>query len=225
MKPFRIDIDVADADADGLAATNDSSGATLTLDGVLTSGGSFTSADGLAHRLSITDTATQDQSDSTFTVTGTDADGRTQSEAITGPTSGATVESTKYFLTVTSVAITGGDANDTVSMGTVDEVATKTYQLDHYQGAAPAIQIVETGTADFDVQISLKDPQDLDAAAPFTIDDQEDYDWVDDANFSAKTASLIDNLAVPGTRAMRVVTNSYSSGAELQVYVTQPRNV
>jgi hypothetical protein len=224
MRPFRIDIDVADADADGLAATNDSSGATLTLDGALTSGGTFTSADGLAHRLSITDTATQDQSDSTFTVTGTDADGRAQSEAITGPGSGATVESTKYFLTVTSVAITGGDTNDTVSMGTVDEVATKTYPLDHNAETAATVQLDVTGTISVDVQVTLQNPYDQNSAAPFDFDDQEDLAWINDANFGAKTADTLAALGVPGNRAMRVVTNSYSSTAEVQVYVTQPNN-
>lgn len=224
MRPFRIDIDVADEDADGLAAANDSSGATLTLDGVLTSGGTFTSADGVAHRLSIIDTATVDQSGATFTVTGTDADGRTQSEAITGPGSGATVTGTKYFLTVTSVTIASPAVSGTVNLGTVDEIATKTYVLDHYREIPPLIQTDLTGTVSFDVQVTLENPMKDTEAAPFDFDDQEDLAWINDTNHSAYTADQIKPLANAGMRAMRVVTNSYSSGAEAQIFVTQPFN-
>ena len=224
MRPFRIDVDPANVDPDGLADNNASSGASLTLDGSLTSGGTFTSADGLAHRLDIIDTATVDQSGATFTVTGTDADDRAQVEAVTGPGSGATVESTKYFKTVTSVTIASGAACGTVDMGTVDEVATKTYPLDFYTDNPQTVQVDLTGTANFDVQITLKNPQDLDAAAPFAISDQEDYAWVNDANFGSKSADLIDDLAVAGAKAMRVVTNSYTNTAELQVHVTHPRS-
>ena len=218
MRPINIDFDVDNVDADGLADNNDSSGSSLTLDGALTSGGTYTSADGFARRLSIIDTATQDQSDSTFTVTGTDADGRAQSEAITGPGSGATVESTKYFKTVTSVAISGGDANDTVDMGTVDEVCTRTIGLDFYCQNAPTIYVDVTGTINFDIQVSSKDPN------ASTITDQEDLAWINDGNFTTKTADLIDDLAQPGSRCMRIVTNSYTNGAELDINIIQPSN-
>lgn len=186
--------------------------------------GIYKSVDGLAHRLDIIDTATQDQSDSTFTVTGIDADGKAQSEAITGPGSGATVESTKYFKEVYKVAISGGDACDTVDMGTVDEAASQTVVLDHYQGYAPTIQLDVTGTINCDVQVTVQDPQE-DGTAPFTLNDQEDLSWVNDSNFAAKTADTLASLAVPGMRAMRFVTNSYSAGAEAQLFVTQPRSV
>jgi hypothetical protein len=222
MRPFKIDVDPANAVSDGLADNNDSSGASLTLDGTLTSGGTFTSADGLGHRLSITDTATQVQTDSTFTITGTDADGKPQVEALAGPGSAATVESTKYFLTVTSVTIVGGDALDTVDMGTVDEVASPTQVLDFYANVPPTVHVDVTGTVNYDIQVSAKNIFDRDAAAPFTISDQEDFAWVNDANFAAKTADLLDDLSAAGVTVMRVVTNSYTATAELQVYVTQP---
>lgn len=224
MRPKRFDFDVDAVDPDGLADNNASSGSTLTLDGDLTSGGTYTSVDGFGHRLSIIDTSTQDQSDSVFTVVGTDADGRAQTEAITGPESTATVESTKYFKTVTSVAIAGGDASDTVDMGTVDEFASKTIPLDHYARVAPTLQVEVTGTIDFDVQVTVQSPFDVGVAAPFDFDDQEDLAFVNDGNFGAKTAALVDTLAKTGMRAMRVVSNSFTAGAELQVYLTQPRN-
>jgi len=223
MRPKRLDLDVDNVDPDGLADNNDSSGATLTLDGALTSGGTYTSADGLAHRLDIIDTATTDQSGATFTVTSTDADGKTQTEAITGPGSGATVESTKYFKTVTSVTIASGAACGTVDMGTVDEFASPTIPLNHYSDKAATVQVDVTGTINYDVQVTCQSPYNNDAA-PFDLDDQEDLAWINDGNFGSKTADLLDDLAAPGTRALRVVSNSFTNGAELQVFINQPRS-
>lgn len=180
--------------------------------------GVYASVDGLAHRISILDTATQDQSDSTFTVTGLDADGRVQSEAITGPGSGATVTSTKYFKEVYNVAISGGDASDTVDVGTVDEVASSTFVLDHYQSIPLSVQAVVTGTINFDLQVTLKNPMQ-------TLTDQESMAWSDDSNFTSINASKIDTLGNAGLRAMRFIANSYSTGAEVQLYCTQPRGV
>lgn len=187
--------------------------------------GVFISADSLAHQLDIIDTATVDQSGATFTITGLDADGRVQTEAVTGPTSGATVESSKYFLEVYNVAIANGAACGTVDFGTVDEIATKTIVLDHYQGHPPTIHADVTGTLSLTVQTSLKNPMDSDAVAPYAISDQEDLSWIADGNFTTKTASLIDDLAVAGIRCMRLILNSYSTGAEVQLYITQPRSV
>lgn len=186
--------------------------------------GVYSSVDGLARQLSITDTATQVQTDSVFTVTGEDADGRVQTEAITGPGSGATVESAKYFKKVYKVTIAGGDASDTVDMGTVDEAVSATIPLDHYQGVAPTVQADVTGTVDFDLQVTVQDPFNS-GSAPFNIGDQEDLAWIVDANFDGKTADLVAALAVPGMRAMRFLVNSHSAAAEVQLYITQPRSV
>lgn len=220
MKAKTLDLDPATADPDGLADLNDSSGTSLTLDGALTAGGAFTSADGLGRQLSITDTATVDQSGATFTVTGTDADDRIQTEAITGPASGATVTSTKYFKTVSSVAIASGAGSGTVDMGTTAGgiFSSKTIVLDHYASEPASVQVTVTGTIDFDIEISLENPL-------TGISDQEDLDWLNDANFTGKTASLAAALGLKGTRAMRITSNSYTDGAELQVHITQPTGV
>ena len=184
--------------------------------------GHFTSADGLAHRLDIIDTSTQDQSDSVFTITGTDADGKAQTEAVTGPGSGATVESTKYFLTVSNITQAGGDASDTVDIGTVDEIAARTIPLDWYASEAAVAQLDISGTISVDIQVTVQNPF-QDDAAPFDLDDQEDYAWINDANFTAETADIINPLSMRGLKAMRIVTNSYTNTAEVQVYVSQPR--
>lgn len=214
MRPFTLDIDPADVDADGIADGNSSAGTSVTLDGALTSGGTFTSADGLGRQLAIKDNGGDDQSGATYTVTGTDADGKSITEYITGPTAGATVESSRYFKTVTAVAIASPAAGSTVDIGTVDEASTATIPLDHYSSVQPSAQATVTGTINFDIEVTLEDPQD--------VTEQSSLDWINDANFTGKTASLINQLGIPGNRAMRVVVNSYTNGAEVQVHVTQP---
>ena len=72
--------------------------------------GVFISADGLGRRLSITGSA-HVQTGSTYTITGTDADGIAESEDIAGPGSGATITLTKYFKTVTNIVTSAGVAS------------------------------------------------------------------------------------------------------------------
>lgn len=184
--------------------------------------GIYKSVDGLAHQINIIDTATVDQSGATFTITGLDADGRVQSEDVTGPGSGATVESAKYFQVVNSITIASAASCGTVDVGTVDEFASQTIVLNHYADTAPTLQTQITGTINYDVQITLQNPFELEEAEPHAIPDQEAFAWVNDGNFGGKTASLIDDLAVPGARAMRVVSNSFTNTAEIQLYVTHP---
>ena len=212
MRPFTIDVDPADTDPDGLADNNASSGATLTLDGALTSGGTFTSADGLGHQISITDTATVDQSGATFTITGTNANDEAISEAVTGPGSGATVESAEYFKTVSSIAIASPAACGTVDCGTDTggEVASKVYIIDSRAAEGAGAQAVVTGTVNYTVQASLEP---LSSASAFG-----DFDMTAVTAYSGKTADVLSTLPA-GASALRVITASYSSGAEVQVHV------
>jgi hypothetical protein len=206
-----INIDPADADADGLGAANSSAGATYTLDGVLTSSGTFTSADGLAHRISITDAGASNQTTATYTVTGTDVFGNTVSEAITGPASTATVESTEYFYTVTSVTIANPVGGSTADMGTVDEIAYQPIPLNWRSEYGANVSVNVTGTLNFTVQETYVDIQ---RQTPF---------WVDVTALASKTVDATSSTTVAAT-AYRFILNSYSSGAEAQVYITQPDN-
>lgn len=214
MRPKTITLDPANVDADGLAAANDSSGTSLTLDGTLTSGGTFTSADGLGRQLSITDTATVDQSGATFTVTGTDADGKVQTEALLGPASTATVETTKYFKTVTSVTIASGAVSGTVNMGTVDEFASSMIPMDWYRENAPLVSINVTGTISLDVQLTSDNPLTM-------TGDQESLLWIDDDNLAAVTADGHSSVSDWPVKAIRIIANSYTDTAEATIELTQ----
>lgn len=186
--------------------------------------GVFISVDGLGRRLSITDTGTDDQTGATYTITGTDADGKAQTEDRAGPGSTATVEITKYFKTVTSVTIASPIATSTADLGTIDEAASRTIVLDHYANVAATIGSLVSGTLNYDVEVTVENPikNAGEQFAPFTLTDQSDLAWINDTVNVGKTASFIGALGTPGLRAMRVIINSHSAAAEMQVWVTQP---
>ena len=211
MRPNKFDIDPADADADGLAAANDSSGTSLTLDGALTSGGTYTAADGLGHLIDITDSATVDQSGATFTVNGTNANDQAISEAVTGPGSGATVTTTKYFKTVTSITIASGAGTGTVNVGTNDEVASKVIPLNWRSDEGATVAIMGTsGTLSADIQETFDDLQ--------TTSGADGVNWLD--THADKTADGSFTLTAHA-RGVRVHTDSYTDSAEFQFHVLQ----
>jgi len=210
MRPKKLDIDPADPDGDGLADNNDSSGTSLTLDGALTSGGTFTSADGLGRRIDITDTATVDQSGATFTINGTNANGQSVSEDVTGPGSGATVTSTKYFYTVTSISIASGAGTGTVDVGTNDEAASHIIPINWRNDDRATVAIAgSSGTFQADIQE--------------TFDDVISAE-VDNANLLEAHADKTGDgsfLLTRFARGVRVHTDSFTAGAEFQFHVVQ----
>src|SRR3990167_17075 len=207
MRPNTIDIDVADASLTGF-------------DSNITGAGPWTmtttaTTDGLAHQISLRNDSSTDYSGQTFTAVGTDADGNALSEAITGPTGSATVESSGYFKTLTTITASGaGISTDTFDVGWVDEVASKTYPIDRMSDYQCNIQVDVTGTIDFTVQELWANVYDY--AKP-----QQTGPWLNISALAAKTADTA-SQATRGATAIRILINSYSSEAELQVYKTQP---
>ena len=214
MRPKQLDIDPANANLTGFASNVTGASFTLT---------TTTTTDGLAHQVSIRNDSATDHSGKTVVLVGTDADGRPQSETVTAPGTSATVESTKYFKTLTSATPSATIGADTFDIGWVDEVATQTIPLEWRANTPAMIHVVVTGTISYTIQGTLQDIRD-DGAAPFTFTDQEDLAWFSDANFTAKTATLADDLAIAGYRAIRLIINSYTDTAELQVFMTFPDN-
>jgi hypothetical protein len=217
----KYDIDPVDVDPNGIAeAQTPAAGGiqNLTLDGALISGGTYTAGDGDAARQVVIGAAATDETGKTFTVTGTDADGKAQSEIIVGPSSGVT-EGTKYFKTVTSIAASADTTGD-VTAGTVDELASPTYPLDRWSDAGALVQVEVTGTIDFTVEVTNQDINRTDIPT-----DQSAIAWVATTATALVTtaADAIGNIDA-GANAMRVIINSHSSGGEIQVYVTQSRD-
>ena len=208
-----FDVDPVDVDPDGIAAAQAVGGAgDLTLDGVLVVGGVYTAGDGDAAR-QISITSTGNDSARTMTVTGTDADGNPQTEAIAGPNT--TSESAKYWTTVTQIAVDAATVGN-ISAGTVDELCTRTFMVNRYADNGALVQLQVTGTIDCTVQITA---QDIQFATGLT--DQESIAWMStqDTDLVNATANAIGNLDV-GLNAMRLIVNSHSSAAEVQMHVS-----
>ena len=101
------------ADTDGLATADICTGA-----GPWVLDNATEMPDGLAHKVTITQAGSTNHSAKTAIITGTDANGAAQVEtALALPNGATTVTSTKYFLSVTSVAISATIGADTMTMG------------------------------------------------------------------------------------------------------------
>jgi len=214
MRNKRFDFDFDNVDADGLAQAQARGAAgALTLNGALISGGAYASADGLAHQIGILSAA--DDHTITFTITGTDADGKAQVETVTGAAGApGTTETTKYFKTVTSITASGAAAGN-VSAGTVDEIATPTIPLDRISNNPATVFCDVTGTANFSVQECF----DLIQDSPTAVQSAQ---WVVHASFSGSTGDVYGAVSL-GASAIRLIVNSYTDTAEIQMYVAQPK--
>lgn len=206
-QPKLIDIDVADANLTGFASNV--TGAAFTLSTTATS-------DGLAHQVSIRNDSATDHSGKTVALVGTDADDQAQTETVTAPGTSATVESTKYFKTLTSATPSATIGADTFDIGWVDEVASKTVMLDRTKGFGAVCQVDVTGTLDATVQVSLSHRS--------TYTGQESFKWIatTNTNLVGLTADKVGDIE-PQCVATRLIFNSYSSGAELQWLINEQR--
>jgi hypothetical protein len=200
MRPNVIDIDVADASLTGFASNVTGAAFVLTAN---------VATDGLAHQVSIRNDSVTNHSGKTVTLVGTDPNGAPLTEVVTGPNTSATVESTGYFLTLTSATPSATIGSDTFDIGWVDEVASPTYPIDWRSAFACNINVDVTGTIDFTVQETFTDV--LGGTAP---------SWSNITALASKTADTTSTASV-GATAVRILVNSYSSGAELQMYTSQ----
>lgn len=100
----------------------DSAAASLTGFASNVTGASFTLTatevgDSLGHLVTVRNDSATDHSAKTLTLVGTDENGNAQSETINAPGSAATVTSTKYFKTLTSVTPSATIGADTFDIG------------------------------------------------------------------------------------------------------------
>ena len=110
--PVTITADTVALDADGISvAASVGNNAALVIGGALADGGSVT----LSHGRLVTILSAGDDSSKSFTVVGTDVNGDSQTETVTGANAG-TATSSKYFKTIASITAVGNPAGN-VSAG------------------------------------------------------------------------------------------------------------
>jgi hypothetical protein len=148
----------------------------------------------------------------TFTLVGTDADGHPQSESgLVGPASGATVTSTKFYKTLTSIQPSATMGALTVSVGISAVSLSPTMVLDRRSvAAAAAVVEVNSGTINYTGYETFGNVFSL-ADNPVSVAN---------AAFTAKTGTVASSLT-NGCTGFIVLTNSVTNGAQYTIYVNQ----
>lgn len=170
--------------------------------------------DGLAHPVTIA--STSDLRAITFTLTGTDAEGHTITETITGPNN-TTVTSTKYYATLTSVTSSATLGAATADVGWTAVGVTPAFICDRYPHGGASLQVNLGGTTcNFTPQQMVQDPWNttVQTNAAKLVNDV----WVLMA--AAGTADSV-NMSSDGATAVRVLVNSHTSGV-LTLGISQP---
>jgi hypothetical protein len=90
------------------------------------------------------------------------------------------------------------------------EVEGPTHIIDGKSSIPCSVQAVVTGTINYSLQGTMRNVQDLSST--------DAIQWTTITAYSGKTADVMDVLPI-GITAIRAITASYSSGAELQLNV------
>lgn len=158
--------------------------------------------DGLAHQITIRNDSATDHSAKTAILTGTDANGNVLTETLNLPGTSATVTSTKFFLTLTSVVPSATIGADTMDIGMAATARSPWVQC--FPEKETGVGVAVTGTINFDVLVCLETPS-------------GDAQVFNHASFTAKTADIAGVVGYPVT-AVAVDVNSNTSGTfRLQV--------
>lgn len=216
MRPYRLDIDPANVDPDGIAENQTLAGAgNLTLDGALCDlgtalqfdiGDSYSSGIG---GVQIAIDSAGDINTVNFTVTGKNEDGIATTEVITGVTTTA-VESTTYWSQITQIAADAAVGSN-VFVGPVDEIITRTLPLNWRATEAATVAVTQlAGTCQYDVDETFDDVQATVPAITTT--------W--ETSLSNQTANASGLLTLHAT-GVRLKFDSYTDTAELQFAVIQ----
>ena len=201
MRPIVITTTALTDDANGIAEDQTTSGAdTLTLDGALVSGGVATAAE--AQIVGIEGAG--DNTGVDFTITGTDADGKTISQTIDG-VSNSTAVTTAFFKTVTSITVDGAVTGnveagwESANGGVTKSIPTNWVQNPYTQ----SLFIDVTGTISATVHHTENDPEGTAYASSFSTD----ATWRATTGLTTVSADAESNIAFP-VRGVRVNVHS-----------------
>jgi hypothetical protein len=195
MRPKKLSYTIAALSAAGYASNV--KGATFTLTAT-------TPGDGLAHPVTIHNDSGTDLTGIHCLLTGTDAEGRVQTETIHLPnTHGGgsdTVTSTKYFKTLVSAVPDATTGNDTLDIGWTAVSYTPAYPVAVYPHDGPLVGVdVGATTVNYTVQ---QTNEQIFTDTPVTF-------WT---TLQAAGAASTLNQALIGTTAIRVLLNSHTNG-------------
>lgn len=194
MKNGLYDMGVVTLDAADLTRfLSNATGATWTLTNT-------TTVDGLAHQVTIRNDSVTDHSAKTALITGTDANDNALTETLSLPGTSATVTSTKYFKTVTSVVPSATIGADTMDIGIAATARTPWVRLDPRQvPMCVGIGVAIGGTINYDVLVTFDTTPDGSSVV------------INHNSIANETTSQHDSLLYP-VEAVCVDINSHTSG-------------
>jgi hypothetical protein len=151
--------------------------------------------DGCAHQVTMASAA--DLSAITMTVTGTDAEGRTQTEDIAGPAAN-TINLTKYFKTITSMISSATLGANTLDVGWTALAHSPCIPVDRCSGNGAAVGCDISGTISYTVQNTNDDIFGNQTPSWYDLTTAQTDDWY--------------GTAEPGSTGVRVAVASHTSG-------------
>ena len=167
--------------------------------------------DNLAHIVTLTAPVQATLAGIAFTIVGTDAAGNSQTEVIAaGPASGATVNSTKFFLTVETIQPSATMGGLVLSVGLLAEAIGYWVNLENTM-SAPMVMVNVTGTINYTV---LQTPANIfnEVGTVYTAL------GVAIPNMSAVTAQVLANGG-ESCRAIMLRINSFTAGATITAHI------
>jgi hypothetical protein len=202
MRPKSFSYTPADNSLTGFLSN--ATGATWTLT-------TTTPGDGLAHQVTIRNDAATDHSGKTAVLVGTDADGRAITETLALPGNAATVTSTKFYKTLTSVTPSATINADTMDIGWNDVAVGPSYIVDRPRKDFQTTFAVDVaGTITYTVQSTLENVY---------ANKESDVYWVNHSSVASVTnTDSASNYIVPVV-AVRVKVESLTAGATLKFMV------
>lgn len=207
MRPVTIKVNLQNTSATSVAAAQTLGGAGNL---VLASGANPVDTSGAARILLIT--TTENDSARTLTISGTDADGNSISETITGSgLNNTTTTSVKAYATVSSIA-SDGAIGANISVGTQNSTLVAESQsvpLNFYSRSGVQVAVEITGTVNFTIRETFDDL--LGSGTSKAV-------WFSPSALASKTSNTTAELDV-GATGMNVQINSYSNGATLTARV------
>jgi hypothetical protein len=192
MNQVRKEYTLINADQDYFA--NNVTGASWTISTNATPNGE-------AYKVAILNNSATDHSAKTATIIGLDADGKVQSEVANLPAGSATIYTSKYYSSLTSIVPSATIGADTMDIGTSGFFASKSFFLDTSKTASIGFDLV-SGTINYTAQCTYNNNSEV------------PYIWQNlsksGQEFYEDTASDNAFLLSP-PNAIRFITNSFSS--------------
>ena len=204
MRPRRFTITLAALDADGYVASVNTNGVAVGAAFTLAASGA---GDGCSHPVTIYSTA--NISGVVFTLTGTDAEGRTISEDLTGGNASPTVTSVKYYATLTSVVKkSGAGGADAFTVGWTALAHTPIFPTNTFGTVGPTLGVVIGGTVTYSGMQANGDV--------FTLPSDTLYFVAITGMAGASADAYVTSVA--GTTGLRVHVASHTSGTLALTY-------